>query len=191
MRFDRKKFFDGYRAQWGALRQSQVDGLEKLLGFIEADDWQDVRHVAYLLATIKHECNDKWQPIREYASGEAYEGRKDLGNTQPGDGRKYKGRGYVQITGRRNYDLFTEITGINLIGNPEEALRPEVSYHIAAHGMKHGTFTGKRLNQFISGPHCDYEQARRIINGLDKAFKIAGYAVIFEAILKGASNAQP
>lgn len=188
MQFNRKQFFDGYRQAFGALRPSQVEGLERLLGFIEADDWQDVRHVAYLLATIYHECAHSWQPINEFASGKAYEGRKDLGNTQPGDGARFKGRGYVQITGRRNYDLFTELTGTNLIANPEESLKPEISYFIAAYGMKHGTFTGKKLSDYISGDKCDYVAARRIINGNDRARLIAEHAEKLQAILETSSR---
>jgi len=186
MRFDRKKFFDGYRAQFGGLKQSQVEGLERLLGFIEADNWQDIRHVVYLLATIKHECADQWQPINEFASGRAYEGRRDLGNTQPGDGPRFKGRGYVQITGRRNYQLFSLVTGQDLITSPDLTLRPEIAYQIASHGMQNGSFTGRRLGQYINLSGCDYRNARRIINALDKADLIAGYAVKLEKILKGA-----
>jgi hypothetical protein len=186
MKIDRKKFFDGYRANFGGLKQSQVDGLERLLGFIEVDHWQDVRHVAYLLATVKHECADQWQPINEFASGKAYEGRRDLGNTQAGDGVRYKGRGYVQITGRANYERFGELLHQPLVSNPALALDPKISYQIASLGMKTGLFTSKKLSDYINERICYYDQARRIINRMDKAALIAGYAVKLEKILKSA-----
>jgi hypothetical protein len=88
MKFDRKKFFDTYKVQFATkLTQGQVDGLEQLLGFLENDaELADLRWVAYVMATVKHECADKWIPLEEFASGKQYEGREDLGNTQPGDG---------------------------------------------------------------------------------------------------------
>jgi predicted chitinase len=69
-------------------------------------------------------------PIREFASGEAYEGRKDLGNTQPGDGPRYKGRGFIQLTGRANYAAYGKKLGIDLVGNPDLALRPDIAAKI-------------------------------------------------------------
>lgn len=182
MKIDRKKFFDGYRTVFGPLRsQSQVDGIEALLGLMEADPWPDIRDEAYFLATVKHECADTWQPITERGSRsyfDRYEGRKDLGNTQPGDGYLFRGRGYVQITGRKNYERF----GIS--SSPESALDGKNAYVIAKRGMLEGLFTGKKLSDF-----SDYLNKRRTVNGMDQAEKIAGYARSLEGILRAATTA--
>ena len=186
MNFDRKIFFTQYREQFKpkTISQSQVDGFETLLAFIESDpDLIDRRHIAYLLATVKHECADQWKPIEEFASGVKMEGRKDLGNINPGDGPRFKGRGYVQITGRGNYRRFAALLGVDLEGDPLLALVPDTSYQIASLGMRHGLFTGKSLSTFIHGDHVDYRNARRIINGLDQADKIKGHAEKFQTIL--------
>lgn len=186
MKFDRKKFFDSYKAQFATkLKQGQVDGLEQLLGFIENDpDLTDIRWVAYMLATIKHECADRWQPIEEFASGKQYEGRADLGNIQPGDGPLYKGRGYVQITGRANYRKFARLLDIDLVGSPKHTLNPAMSYKIMSLGMRNGLFTGRDLGDYIHQDGCDYRNARRIINRLDQADRIKRYAEKLEATLR-------
>jgi putative chitinase len=89
------------------------------------------RRLAHFLAQISHET-DHFKTLEEYASGRAYEGRRDLGNKYRGDGARFKGRGAIQITGRYNYTKYGDILGIDLVGHPELALEPRYSLEIAA-----------------------------------------------------------
>mgnify|MGYP003342746291 CR=1 FL=1 len=118
----------------------------------------------------------------ELASGEAYEGRKDLGNVRPGDGCRYKGRGFVQITGRLNYSTWSQRSGLDLVANPELAARPDVATTILVEGMRDGSFTGLKLDDFIGD---DFVAARRIINGQDRDQHIAAIAEGYLTALGG------
>jgi hypothetical protein len=198
MRIDHTAFFNGYRAAFGKLTQGKVSGIELLGRNMESDpNLTDLRWAAYMLATVKHECADTWQPIVErgprsyfdqYETGTAK--GKRLGNTEPGDGWRFRGRGYVQITGRANYARMTKELGLgpeaDLVQDPEQALRPAISYSIMSVGMRKGLFTGKKLSDFISAGGCDYKNARRIINGLDQWARIAQYAETIEGVLRSA-----
>lgn len=82
--------------------------------------------IVHFLAQAAHET-DGFKTLEEYASGAGYEGRKDLGNIKPGDGKRYKGRGIFQVTGRYNYRELGAKLGLDLENNPELALDPRVS----------------------------------------------------------------
>lgn len=190
MGFDRTRFFQEYRNAFGSLNQDQVAGLNFLLSAFEGDPrWSDVRHVAYALASIRHETAHTYEPISERGSA-AYLSkywtnasiRRSLGNTEPADAQRYKGRGFIQITGRSNYTRF------GIADNPDKALEAQPAFDIMTRGMHEGLFTGKRLKDYINGDKVDYVQARRIINGLDKAKEIAAYARGFEEMLRAAKS---
>lgn len=142
----------------------------------------DKAQVAYILATTVHESG-AGAYMEEFASGRAYEGRRSLGNTQPGDGMRYKGRGYVQLTGRRNYQDWSRRLGVDLVSNPNAAKEPATAARILVQGMRDGTFTGKRLGDYVGNGRTDFHNARRVINGTDKADAIARLAQRIQASL--------
>ncbi|MEG3936383.1 MULTISPECIES: peptidoglycan-binding protein [unclassified Microcoleus] len=135
----------------------------------------DRGQIAYVFATAEHECHFG-RLMMELADGWDYEGHEDLGNTESGDGPRFKGRGFVQITGRHNYQIWSEKLGINLIDNPEKAALPEIAAMILVRGMRDGSFTGVGLSDFIVGADRDFYNARKIVNRLDRADHIAQIA---------------
>lgn len=203
---DRKVFFDSVRTALfsGRLSQAQVVGIDAIL-----DEWHlrllaDPRHLAYMLATAYLEVDRTMQPINEYG-GDRYFFRmydidgdrpakaKELGNIQPGDGVKFHGRGLVQLTGRNNYRTMTRLVtmprwGIDLETEPDLALRADIAVAIMFEGMLGGHFTGRALRHYFNAMTDDPVQARRIINGLDRAEMVAGYHRKFLAAIDAAQR---
>ena len=149
-----------YRSSWAS---DQLSNARDIMTGCSAYT-SDVSQLAYVLSTAIGESNIR--PIKEYRAKEG----TSLWNTQ----NKYwytgyYGRGYVQLTWDYNYKKFGTLLGVDLLGSPDLALRPDVAGKIICIGMKKGMFTGVGLDNYLGGGKSDWTNARKIINGLDKA----------------------
>jgi hypothetical protein len=183
MKINRDKWFSGYRAAFGPLNQRQVDGISFLLDKLEEDDFT-VPQASYVLATIDHETAHTFQPIKEYRAKSGSKGRANQDRYWLGG---WFGRGYIQLTWKRNYEKF------GIADNPDLALEPETAYRILSEGMKGGDFTGKKISDYINDKETNFVDARRVVNGLDKADLIAGRARKFQKIIEASTveNEEP
>ncbi|PNP78486.1 hypothetical protein FNYG_08172 [Fusarium nygamai] len=121
--------------------------------------------IAYILATAEWESS--FSPIEEIG-----------GRNKP----------YAPYYGQ-NYEKYGRLLSLDLVAHPELALRPDVSLVIIVHGMAKGGFTGKKLGDYIVDfDHKDYINARRIVNGLDRATEIAALATFWEGALSGINS---
>ncbi len=196
--FDEAAFFASVRktkALGPTLSTDEVEGCKAIMAACAAwpKSW-----TAYALATATLETAGTMQPIKEYG-GTAYfrkmydiEGNRpakarELGNLSPGDGARFAGRGYVQLTGRTNYTRAGKALGLDLVGDPDAAMRPDVAAAIMVKGMESGWFTGRSLSTYLPdgrvGTLAQFKECRRIINGQDRAGEIAGFALEFQRAL--------
>lgn len=197
---DRPKFFEAMRSGLlgPALSESEVEGCEAIL---TAMDGSPLAYAAYAFATAYLETSHTMQPIGEFG-GPSYFFRMydpkgmrpkvaaELGNTQDGDGVRYHGRGYVQLTGRHNYATASKELGFDLLQSPDLVMRPDIAAQVMRRGMTEGWFTGKKFSDYLPDTGLAsveaFTEARRIINKQDRAGDIAGYARTFQAVLKAA-----
>lgn len=192
-------FFDWLRSNdmlGPTLTKDEVSGCEALTTACRA--WP-LSHAAYALATAYHETAGTMQPIKEMGGPEYLRRLYDItgrdphrakanGNTKAGDGVRYCGRGYVQLTWKTNYLKAQIETGVPLVDNPDLAMRPDVAGKILEAGMREGWFTGRKLADYLPSAGrataAPFIAARRVINGSDKAEKIAGHALDFQDALR-------
>ena len=185
---DREAFFTSVRKSLfgGVLAQSQVDGMNYLLDTWERHFWDaDIRWLAYALATAFHETAYTMQPIEEYGRGS---GQKYGVSTGPYN-EVYYGRGHVQLTWIANYQKaekrLADVYGVAapLVEYPHRMLEDEPSALVLFDGSINGWFTGVGLPKYFSANTEDPVNARKVINGLDKADVIAGYYAKFKDAL--------
>ena len=195
---DDTAFFRTVRTKLGALSTGQVNGFNTLL---LACQGAPLSYAAYMLATAWHETAKTMQPIKEMGGPSYYTRMYDVGGDRPkfciangntcaGDGARYYGRGYVQLTWKSNYAKAGAKLGVDLVGNPDLAMNASLAARIMREGMTGGWFSGKRLSDYLpasgTATRQQYMDARRIINGTDRADLVEDYAQVFEkALLDG------
>ncbi|WP_278403501.1 hypothetical protein [Pseudoalteromonas ruthenica] len=176
---------------------------EDFLGFfapLQSDaDVTDLRWAAYMLATVYIETEFSFIPCREnlLGQGKLYGIEIEVVDSHGIRGKKnkkykniYYGRGYCQLTWEDNYLEIGKALGYDnkLYIDPDLALQKDIAYKVISYGMRHGSFTRKKLSHYINIAKTDYKNARRIINGQDKAEEIAEYANKIEFLLRLAAQ---
>lgn len=199
---DRPFFFDTVRDApfKGALSAPQVEGMVAILDFWEARmPDADPRWLAYILATAFHETAYTMQPVREtLATSDARaieiletafaNGKLSWVKTPywrpDADGKSWLGRGLVQLTHKRNYEAMSALTGIDLVAEPDRAMEMGPAVSILIEGMVNGSFSNHKLADHLNATNDDWINARRIVNGTDRAEKLAGYGKTFLAAIR-------
>nr|WP_245296561.1 hypothetical protein [Rhizobium bangladeshense] len=159
----------------------------------------DLRWLAYILATAYHETAYTMQPVREtlaesdmraveileaaFAAGRLSWVRTPYWRPDE-DGRCWLGRGLVQLTHKRNYEAMSALTGIDLVAEPDRAMEMDAAVTILIEGMLQGSFTGHKLADHLNATTEDWVNARRVVNGTDRAEKLANYAMAFNVALR-------
>jgi putative chitinase len=203
---DYGKFYDFLRSNkmlGPKITADEFNGCDAILKACTRANWP-VSFTAYAMATAYLETAHTMKPIKELG-GTAYFTRmydingarpakaRELGNLTPGDGAKYCGRGYVQLTGKKNYALATSRLhdfgyDVDLVANPELALRPDIAAAVMVLGMRDGWFTGRKLSDDLplKGPAglSQFVASRDIINGKDRQADVASYANDFQTGLQ-------
>jgi len=206
---DRAKFYAALRRDrrvFGkSLSEQQVKGMEGILDAWVNHGTANHRHLAYVFATVYHETGRKMVPVREgFAKSDA--GARRAVNrlarkrgprsavaryAKPAGpyGHVYYGRGRVQNTWLDNYrKLSKRFPAYDFVKNPDDLLDPYIDGIVTIVGHIEGTWTGKKLSNYITAHKRDYVNARRIVNRMDKAKTIAGYALAFDDAIKAAGG---
>lgn len=193
-------FYDAVRESvfGGTMSQPQVDGINTI-----AEAWKrygdgDNRKLAYLLGTTFHETARTMQPVRETLAKTDAKAKELLTKAWKSGRLKvskdywsggYFGRGYVQLTHKENYERAGKELGVDLVGNPSLAMDPEIAAAVLIKGSLEGWFTTRKLSTYINQGGADYINARRVVNGTDRAELIATYATSFYRALAAAKEA--
>ena len=183
MSIDRVKFYQELRNKklFKKLTQLQVDTIDAVLNECELQAISDVRQVAYIFATAYWEAHNprkpelRLTPMKEFGS-EMYLNSKPY--------YPYFGRGLSQLTWDYNYKKEGNRLGIDLLKNPDAILQVQIAANSHVYCMAHGSYTGKKLSDYINDKKCDFVNSRRIVNGKDKADEIAAIAQKFLTCLQ-------
>jgi len=161
------------------LNQVQKDSVVAILQAIDEFGIEDPNRVAYILGTCWHES--RFSPIEEIRARPGTKIAQFQNRYWPSG---YFGRGFVQLTWRRNYAKFSKILDVDLVGSPELALDVQIAAKILVQGMTQGLFTGVGLDKYFApGQPPKWFSARRIVNGTFHADRVAKAAIKILAVL--------
>jgi predicted chitinase len=168
------------RTKFGfSANSSQANAVTLLLDQCRWAGITDRRKIAYILATCYHECRFKSIPeMRAKKGTEVWIMQERYWHTG------YFGRGFSQLTWKANYEKFSDLLGVDLVGHPELALVPEIGAKILVLGMNGGLFSGVGLSRYFTDKKTDWVNARKIVNGTFQADKVAEAAKIIYAKIK-------
>lgn len=194
----RNKFFNGYKQEFGKLNDSQVEGLEFLLGKLdETSKFNLSTQYANILAQIRRETNNTYQPVVEgyYIKGNRKKALYDYYRRNNPSAlrtifpygwdtdKTYEGKGRVQTTHLFNAIKIKAKTGIDVVSNPDLLLDNETDWKVIELGFGDGIWTGKKISDYINDNKTDYKNARRVVNGLDHWREIEEDSIKFERII--------
>lgn len=163
----REQLVKACEAAFGPLDADQKDSIRLIVKTFEKYGDKDHNKLIYILATAEHECS--FRSIEEHRT---YSPRQEA-YWYTG----YYGRGFVQLTHDRNYIKMSNLLGVDFVKNPHLVLKPQYAARILVQGMLEGSFTRRPLERYINSSKVDFYNARWVVNGLDRAERIEGYAL--------------
>ena len=173
--FERKvaTYINACEKAFGDMDKLQRESIEEIIRAFDKYGDKDLNKLAYILGTARHESN--FRPIEERRAASS---QTDVYNRQ----NKYwytgyYGRGFVQLTWQSNYQKMSDLLSINFVANPSLALEPKYAARILVQGMMQGSFTRKKLDTYINDQEQDFYNARKTVNGTDRAARIEGYTL--------------
>lgn len=208
---NRQVFFDSIRINpfGGALKQTQVDGIEAILTGWTNSGFTDLRWLSYMLGTAFHETARAMQAVIETQRADETKsptvetaitrlenswaaGKMPWVSTpywrKDEHGQSWLGRGLVQMTHKSNYERAERSTGLPFASDPARALEIGPAVTVMIRGMAEGWFTGKSLADYFNASSEDWTNARQVVNGNESDVKVAGYAQAFYAALQASGK---
>ena len=179
---NRQTFYTKVKASLfgGSLSSAQLDSIESILNECETQGVDDKRQIAYIYATAYHEAYNPRHPETRLTPMIEFGGEKYLKSKEY---YPYYGMGFSQLTWLANYQKEGNRLGLDLINHPNLILDTNIAANSHVYCMVHGSYTGKKISDYITGEKCDFKGARRIVNGTDQAELIARYAQFFLAAM--------
>lgn len=175
LRFERRvaHYINACEKAFGKMDKLQRESIEEIIRAFDKYGDKDLNKLAYILGTARHES--RFKPIEERRASSSQTDVYNRQNKYWSTG--YYGRGFVQLTWERNYQKMSDLLNVNFVANPSLALEPKYAARILVQGMMKGSFTRKKLDTYINDQKQDFYNARKTVNGTDRADRIKGYTL--------------